>query len=251
MLNKLFLLSSISILILCSASFSQPRLILHINAGYSLPIPDLKGKLPGSETDNNYHMSGGLNIGADGMFLIDKKGFLGVVACFSYNEFSNYADGYRQSIDTGFTTTQTLKMNIISTGVGLQFNAPKFHQVRPFVSALFTWNVISGSWLLDAVDTLPSTENHQITESRFGLEFGAGAEVSLHEDFGFVAGIKYHMANLIGKDSVGVSGYEYGLWDSQYTYNGKIIPAKKIQYLQFYVGISIYLMKPKKKIWIM
>jgi hypothetical protein len=190
-------------------------------------------------------MAGGLTLGADGMYLIDKKGFLGALASFSYNEFSNSGDY------PALATTQTLKINIISTGLGVQFNAPKFHQVRPFLSAIFTWNVFGGSLLIDAVDTLPATENHMVTESRFGLEFGTGAEVSLHEDFGFVAGIKYHMANLIGKDHADVSDYEYALWDSQYTSNGKIIPAKNIQYLQFYLGISIYLMKPKKKVWIM
>jgi hypothetical protein len=239
-MKKILFFSILLILYLTITLYSQPRLILHITGGYSLPLPDLKGDLPGSANDNNYHMSGALNLGADGMFAIDKKGYAGVIA----NLFSNHGN------HPILATTQTLKINILTAGLGLQFNFPKIKQFRPFISSQFTWNLFTGSLIIDPVDTVPTTENHMVTESRFGLLFGAGAEISVHEDFGFVAGVKYSIANLIGKDSASVSDVSYALWDSQYTYNGRTITAKKIQYLQFYAGVSIYLMKPKvKKKW--
>lgn len=236
------LLASLLILFFFIGTFnSQPRLIIHITGGYSLPLPDLKGDLPGNATDNNYHMSGALNLGIDGMFNIDKKGYAGIIGSLGYNTFSNSGN---QPV---LNTTQRLKLNILTTGLGMQFNFPKIKEFRPFISSQFTWNVLSGSLIIDPVDTVPQTENHMVTESRFGLQFGAGTEIAVHEDFGFVVGIKYHMANLIGKDSIGVSDVEYALLDAPYTYNGVSYSAKKIQYLQIYAGVSIYLLKPRVK----
>ena len=115
--------------------YSQPRLILHITGGYSLPLPDLKGDLPGNANDNNYHMAGALNLGVDGMFNLDKKGYVGVLGSFGYNTFSNSGDL------PILATTQRLKLNLLTTGLGLQFSFPKIKQFRPFVSSQFTWNV--------------------------------------------------------------------------------------------------------------
>jgi opacity protein-like surface antigen len=240
-MNRILFLVLLCLFFITNQTITQPKLTLHISGGYSPPLPDLKGNLPLNTGENDYGMSSGFNLGADGVYTFDKKGYIGALGTFSYNMFSNTGDYPLLS------TTQTVKINILTLGLGMQFNLPKIKKFRPFVSGEFTTNFFSGKTLIEAVDTLPTTENPQKSETRFGLQFGAGTEIMVDPEFGFVLGIKYHLANLIGKDSASVSEIEYALDDSQHLYNGMVIPAKKIQYLQVYAGVSIYLLQPRVK----
>ena len=85
---------------------------------------------------------------------------------------------------------------------------------------------------------------------RFGVNFGGGIQWHIGHTAGLVLGVKYDLANLIGKKDAteSKSGSDYTLLDAAYTdVTGKSEPARNIQYIQLYAGVSFYLWAPKPK----
>jgi opacity protein-like surface antigen len=220
---------------------AQPKLTCHAYGGYSQPLPNLKGDIPLNEGDNNYQMSYGYNFGIDGKYAVDKSYKIKITASVNYNLFRNSGD-----IPIAENGNQTIKMNILTGGIGAEYSFLPKNQINPFIGAEFTGSLFNGINIEQIGDTT-HTESNLKSESRFGFLINAGVEVISSRNIGVVAGIRYNLANLIVKDSASVSESQYALWDSEYTYNGNTIKAKNIQFLQFYAGISFYLMHPKTK----
>ena len=229
-------------IIITNINYAQPKLTLHLTGGYSLPLPELRGDIPLKTGDNNYQMKNGFNFGADGKFALDKKCYLKITASLTYNMFNNSGD--MVIAENGI---ETRKINIFTAGAGFEYSFLPKKNINPFIGAEFTGNFFSGKIKEEIGDT-SITENSLKPESRFGIQINGGIDIASSRNIGVVIGIKYCLANLFGKDSASVSGYEYALWDKEYTYNGGTISAKNIQYLQFYAGISFYFMQPKMKL---
>ncbi len=240
-MNKI-VCSVLFLIIITNINYAQPKLTLHLTGGYSLPLPDLRGDIPPEAGDNNYQMKNGFNFGAGGKFALDKKCYLKITASLTYNMFNNSGDF--ELVENG---VESQKLNILTAGIGFEYSFLPKKNVNPFIGAEFTGNFFSGKHTLEIGDT-SITENNLKPESRFGIQINGGIDISSSRNIGVVIGIKYSIANLFGKDSASVSGYEYALWDKEYTYNGSTISAKNIQYLQFYAGISFYFMQPKMKL---
>lgn len=236
------LLFSASIIIIFGAvtTFTQSRLIVQLNAGYLLPLPDFSGDIPPSAGDNNYQMKSGIHFGAIGKYSIDKKSMFRVTASLNYNMCSNSGNvaGYTNSLETH-------KINIFTAGAGAEFAYISKWKVVPFLGAEFTYNLFSGKNEYEIGDTLYYTINLS-GESRFGMLVNGGADIRIEKDMGILIGVKYNIANLIGKKST-PSSTEYKLNDAGYSINGKSVTAKNIQYLQFYAGLSFYFMQPPKR----
>jgi opacity protein-like surface antigen len=221
--------------------FSQSKLIVQFSAGYLLPLPDFKGNIPYSPGENNYHIKSGFNFGASGKYALDKNNMFRVTASLIYNMCSNSGD-----IEGITNSYEGHKINIFTAGAGGEFAYTKFKKFVPFIGAEFTANLFSGKYEIEIGDTVYNTSNLK-SEWRFGILVNGGADIRLEKDMGIVLGIKYNMANLIGKNSSS-SSTELMLNDEEYTVNGKQITSKNIQYLQLYAGLSIYFMQPKKKL---
>jgi len=229
------------LLLIINIGFSQSKLIVQFSAGYLLPLPDFKGNIPSSPGDNNYQMKSGFNFGVDGKYAIDKNNMFRVTASLTYSMCSNSGD-----IAGETNSLETHKINIFSAGAGAEFAITKFKKFTPFLGAEFTANLFSGKYEIEIGDTVYNTSNLK-SEWRFGILVNGGADIRLEKDMGIVLGVKYNMANLIGKNSSSSSG-ELMLNDKEYTVNGTQIASKNIQYLQLYAGLSIYFMQPKKKL---
>jgi opacity protein-like surface antigen len=84
--------------------------------------------------------------------------------------------------------------------------------------------------------------------SRFGIALGGGLDFAFSKNVGAVIGVKYNIANLIGKDSAtSTTTGEYTLIDKEFTVGNITIPSKNISYIQLYAGVSFFLGQPKKK----
>jgi opacity protein-like surface antigen len=225
-----------------SFSIAQPRLTLHAYGGYSLPLPDLKGDIPANEGDNNYQMGYGYNFGIDGKYTVEKSARIKISASINYNMFRNSGD--IPLVENG---NHTIKMNILTGGIGVEYSFLPKNQINPFIGGEFTGSLFNGNNTEQVGDTTHAEYNLK-SESRFGFLLNAGIEITSSMNIGVVAGVKYNLANLIGKVNASVSEKEYALWDNEYTINGKTIKAKNIQFIQFYAGISFYLLQPKRKL---
>lgn len=236
----------LAVLFAVNSVSAQPRLVIHVTGGYSLPLPDFKGDiLDSADRVNTYGMKQGFNFGADGKYYVDKKRSIGITLSLAYSLFNNSED-----ITFGTTTyTYKPKINVFTAGLGVEyaFLPSAKYKVNPFIGVEFTGNFFSGKFEYEPADTnYPAVDLK--SEARFGLGIGAGLDIKLSKNIGVVIGGKYHLANLIGKDydSTGITTTEVPLNDKEHTIGGVTIEAKNISWVQFYAGISFYLMQPKK-----
>jgi opacity protein-like surface antigen len=229
---------------------SQPKFIIHLYGGLSVPLPQLQGDVapvPTATTfEKNYGMKLGINFGADGKYAFDKKGNIRGVVSLGYNMFIN--PGEYASLTGSYTYTPTIGIFTASLGAEYAF-LPK-EKWCPFVGVDFTANFFNGSFNYDPkFPTIPDISLK--SAARFGLQFGAGADVAISKSIGVFASVKYHLANLIGKDSDTstfslILPSERPLNDAEYTYGGKTVSAKNIQYVQISAGVVFFLGQPKK-----
>lgn len=218
---------------------------ISLTGGYSMPMPDLKGTYP-SDTNSSYLQKSGFNLGADGKWYLGKTRNFGVTFSLGYNMFSSGNINAAGSDTTRFKTKSS-KINFFKAAVGVEYAFKPKGKVNPFIGVEFTANFFSGKskstkGTVETTGTLKSA-------SRFGLSFGAGVDIMLSKQIGIVIGGKYNMANLIGKKydtTVAITG-EYRLNDGKHTAGAITYASKKLNYLQFYAGITFYLGKPFKR----
>jgi opacity protein-like surface antigen len=233
-----------------SQLYSQPKFLIHFYGGLSVPLPQLQGDvavIPIATTfEKDYGMRLGINFGTDAKYAFDKKGCIRGVLSLGYNMFMNPGE-YVSA--TGNYKYKPI-IGIFTASLGAEYAFQPKEKWSPFVGVDFTANFFSGSFNYDPkFPTIPDISLK--SETRFGLQFGAGADFSLSKSIGIIAGFKYHLANLIGKDSdtstfSQILPSERPLNDAEYTYGGKTVSAKNISYVQIYSGLTIYFGQPKK-----
>jgi hypothetical protein len=242
MKSKLFLFGIL--FILAASVYSQPNTTLHFMGGYSIPMGDMKGDFGSTQatftanTDSNtYFMHDGFNFGLGIKYSPYKNRGFKILGGISYNGFS-------QSIeytDIPDPVKASLALRIFSLSAGLEYSRiTRTSKINPFVNAEFTANFFSGNY----------NETYQIADgitytlkpsSRYGFQFGGGADFVMGQRLGFMIGAKYNLANLFGKKSTGDIAREYGLNDKEEIINGVKYYNRTINYLQIYAGITLYL----------
>jgi len=142
--------------------------------------------------------------------------------------------------------TAKLKINDFVASLGAEWAFMPKGKANPFIGVDFTGNFFSGESKFDPGDTgiyaLTSTLK---SESRFGVAIGGGVDIAFSKNIGAVIGVKYNLANLIGKkyDSLTTSSTEVPLNDKEFGTTA----AKNISFIDLYAGVSFYLGQPKKK----
>lgn len=251
-MKKILCIKVIFLVIACLIArnnFSQPRYSISVYGGYSVPLQDFKTSVTGDETDSTlfpYQVKQGYNFGVLGKLGIGKKRNVKVTLGFNFNGFTNSVD-LANKYYPGNTVTFIPHVNIITISAGGEYDFLPKGKINPFVGLDVTVNIWNGSFRFDnSGDTLPAYYPVKMkSEARLGFQFGAGAEYSIGKDIGLIAGIKYNLANLIGKsysDPSALASTEIQLGDK--SNNGN--PARKISYLQIYGGLSFYIGSPQK-----
>lgn len=228
-------------------TYSVPKGAIHFHVGYTMSLPDLKGTFPKDLQEGKnpapYFVNSGFNIGADGKYYLDKKSTFGLILSGTFTTLSSGDIGVSDST-YGVGTWRT-NMNIVTIGVGAEYDFAPKRPANPFVNVQFTTNIIGGKTSFDASGgSLPTSSSSMSTAIRFGAMFGAGVDVKLSQKVGLVLGGRYHFANLFGKDSSANTSTEYGLNDKETT----TMKSRKMPYLQFFAGISLYLGQPTRKV---
>ncbi|MBE2225816.1 MAG: hypothetical protein IAE93_00670 [Ignavibacteria bacterium] len=258
MKSRILLLSAL--FLICSASLtSQTKLNLTVFGGYTMPVADLKGSYPDTMGTNLLNFdksgtlltSGGFNIGAIGKYAVDTLGKARITAGFNYNSFSGSKDYQR----TNATLTYKNKVNIFTISAGAEYGFFPKKKFNPFIGLDLAMNFYSGK--IEASGDSTFTIQRK-SESRIGVIANGGVDIKLNSSIGAVIGVKYALTNLIGKkteirnttvntltddEETGTSSFrELGLNDEENSSN----PAKTLNYLQFYAGVSFYFGRPLK-----
>lgn len=225
-------------LLLGGIAFAQPRATVQFFGGYSLPLGDLRGNFgdttitPYNSDSLTYLMSYGINYGITykrPVFM--KSGNFNLIASLLFNAFGRSKDFNN--------VTVKLKQNIISLCVGAEWQfSPKRGVVNPFIDFEFMGNVFNGSLTQEF-----SSTTYTITMRsafRLGVITGGGIDFALHQNVGLIIGAKYSYANLVGRGYVKDTDKNYGLNDKEYTIGNALYPARNIEFIQFYGGVSFY-----------
>lgn len=246
-MKKINILIAILVLIFAVSSlraqtYPVPKFAIHLYGGYTLPLPDLKGSFPNDVTKNPtpYFMKSGYNVGADGKYFVDKKSTFGIVLSANYTSLSSGDIGVSDPV-WGSGTLRTT-MTIFTIGLGAEYDFAPKRPANPFINAAVTGNFIGGSResnLTGGSDTsgFYSGNVDMKGATRFGVRFGAGVDVKLSKNIGIIIGGRYAFLNLFGKGT-------YTANTTTNTYLNDVetdtMKAKKIDYLQFYAGMSFY-----------
>jgi hypothetical protein len=216
---------------------SQPNVTVSLTGGYTVPLGVLYSKFGDTynefapKTDETYYMTGGFNYGINIKKGFGKKKYFRLTGELNFSVMSQSKD-----YDTG---TVKLRQSFLTIGLGGEWNlAPRRGWFNPFVGAEFDVNFFSGS--LQQI-LLSSTNTYTMNSTvRFGVALGGGLDIQFHQSVGALVGIKYFMANMFGKKSEKATSTTYGLDDAQHDYQGVTYPARDINVLQFYGGLSYY-----------
>lgn len=227
-----------------SEVYSQPATVVNFVGGYLAPLADMKGSFgdtPETFTvnadSNTYFLKNGINFGLNVKHSPFKDKKLKIVGGISYNSFSRD----REYPDWENPVNIELRQRIFTVSLGAEFQYfTRTSRVNPFAGFELTANLFSGSY----------TENYYVGDpniltlkpaSRLGIQLGAGIDFALGKRLGVVTGFKYNFANLIGKNTTGDTGKEYGLNDKEAEVRGVKYLTKNIQYLQIYAGVAVFL----------
>ena len=243
----------LALLFACSNLFAQPRLVVHVTGGYSVPLTGLAGNIEDVyatpqpttvTTEPKLYMKTGFNFGADVKYGFDKKRSVRGVFGLGYNMFMNNYD----LVTTLSTTTVKTQFNYFTVSLGAEYAFLPKGKANPFIGVDFTGNFYNGKTSLDP-QPAGTSEVSLKSGSRFGLQFGAGVDIALSKNIGIIVGGKYHLVNLIGKsdDTSGTTATEKPLVDKEWTSGTTTISAIDLQALKLYVGVSFYLMQPKAR----
>ena len=229
-------------------AYSQAKATVHLIGGYNYPLGDLRGDFG----DSNVNWS----IGKDSLTYLMKSGYsFGFIIKKAYGKNGNF----RGTANVNFSlfsqsghyeypnviTDIELQINILSIAAGAEWAfAPKKSKVNPFVGVEFGLNFFSGSLtgtddFQDTTDDRSSTLNMK-PSIRFGVQIGGGVDYQIHQSVGFIAGVKYNWANVLGKKFTKDNSSEYGLNDEEHQSGTYTRPARNITFLQIYGGLSYY-----------
>jgi len=242
MKSKTFLI--VLILFLASEAFAQPNTTLHFTGGYTVAMGDMKGEFGNTKAtftanadSNTYFMHNGFNFGLGFKYSPYKNRGLKVIGSISYNGFSQSKE-YTEIADP---VKVDLALRIFTLSAGLEYSRiTRTSRINPFINAEFTANFFSGN-LSERYQVGDDIDLSLKPASRYGFQFGGGADFVLGERLGLMLGVKYNMANLIGKESTGDVAKEYGLNDKEGIVNDVKYYTRKINFLQIYAGITLYL----------
>ncbi|MBE2217486.1 MAG: outer membrane beta-barrel protein [Ignavibacteria bacterium] len=236
-----------------SQTFPVPKWNIHIHGGYTLTLPDLKGTFPADlqsgKNPTPYFVNNGFNAGADIKYYIDKKSTFGILLSLTYTALSSGNVGVNDLDSNSIlgigSGTWKSNMNIFTIGVGAEYDFAPKRPANPFVNAQFTTNIIGGNTTFEKDGGFVDSYSRDMTSAvRFGAMFAAGVDVKLSKQVGVVIGGRYAFANLFGKDSTTNTQTTYGLNDKETTTQ----KSKKMAYLQFFAGVSLYFGQPVKKV---
>jgi hypothetical protein len=251
MQKPLLLVSALFLLFFsASGSFSQTKFNLSVYGGYSLPVADLKGDFPDSlgsgisfARSSTLLVSSGFNLGATGKYSVDTTGKARVTVSLGYNTFSGSQDYSRPS----GTLTYKNKVNIFSISAGIEYYLFPKKKISPYGGLDLAANFFSGNVSSSGDSSRTLTRK---SETRFGVIATGGVVIMIGKNTGVTLGVKYALANLIGKKSEltttiinpnideeeegSASLYELPLNDEENVNNR----GKSLNYLQFFAGVS-------------
>lgn len=240
---------------------AQSKFILELAGSFDVPVGNAKGELGDFFKFQNYGLVYGIGFHFNMKYAATQKLFPYFTAGFthlqndedtiSFIDSNLIRNGYPLPGNQIYNSTPGTSMLIIRNfyaGLGLQYFFNSSQPLMPFAGIEITYNYIIGFYEQNP-KIVPGSEgvHKEIFDikpaSRIGIGINIGADYRLAENLGFVFGIKYSAANLLGKNSERtLEKNTIALLDkSAPELNSHLNKDRNIGYLQLYVGFSVFL----------
>jgi opacity protein-like surface antigen len=255
----------ISLMCFINTSTAQPKFMLQLYGGYSIPVGQLRGTLPATITtddmryrvtfpghdSNSYYTKHGYIMGAAAKLTASSRGYIRLVFNTLYKHFSSSQKSSLINNNSTFAnvTFESL-MTIFTLGIGAEYAFTPAMNMNPYVSSDIKVNFISGSTHVNFYYPVTGStydSNYTLNSTvRLGMGITAGVEVRILKNMGLVSGIRYGIENLLrtATDTTKLIGTtqdrSYDLNDKEYTYKNQRWPVKLIGDIQFLAGVSYY-----------
>ena len=242
------------------AKFKRPMFVIDVFGGYSLPMHDLSGSNIGEYYSfTNYAVSNGINTGVTGKFSVYTSTLaqLRLTALLGYNHFWS-SDATAYNIDVlpapwptyNFSPPSTLpgesyiRLNIPNAAIGLEYAFWVDPQLKNnfSVGLQATMSVITGR-IYNTKYGQPETFNTLKSNVRFGFAADFSYNTRITENFGFNAGLKYNLRNILGKTNKQSSedGYMYINDANDPSINPNINSSRLIGDFSLSAGVSFFI----------
>lgn len=253
-MRKVLILTALFFLLTTNV-YSQGKFQLQFHGGYSLPMADMEGVFPdtlGSNrkldftTARTLLTKKGYNFGSSFKFAVDTVGSAKLTGGLNYSMFTG-SKVYPIPFEPSRTYTSKVSVFTISAGVEYNFNPDK--KISPFFGFDLAANFYGGS-IESAGDTAFTLDRSQ--ETRLGVIATGGIMISLSKKISVMLGVKYALANLIGRSTESTTSTTSGSGTTDIGDEGTAVTfelplndgasgrnqAKSFSYFQFYGGIS-------------
>jgi hypothetical protein len=157
---------------------------------------------------NNYGGKTGLNFFGSAKINFDKYSITRAVGFISYNSFNTFQPKkngnttiyVNQGQEMVLPITYNYDFSNLALGFGLEVAPLSFtNVVSPFFNTNVSLNFMSAS--LERLEGAYDTNRLSMSDFRIGVNFNAGIEVKINNQWGIVGGVKYDLGNLIGKNT--------------------------------------------------
>lgn len=253
-LSALLILSNVYI-------FSQTKWQINFYGNYSMPTADLEGTFPDTlgstgkldfTTARTLLTKSGFGFGSQAKYCVDTTGNAKLTAGISYNLFSGSKE---YPIVNKPTRTYKSKVSLFTISAGAEYSLSPDKKINPYFGLDLAANFFGGS-IESKGDTAFTIDRTQ--ETRIGILANAGINIMVSKNIGLMIGVKYSMANLIGKSTEVTTRNSNSTTDVEET--GSLVffelplndaasgsnKSKSFSFFQFYAGISINFGKPLK-----
>lgn len=263
-MQKFLLLTALVFSLISAAGiYSQTKFQLQFYGSYNLPASDLEGTFPDTLSSNNrldfnsartLLTKKGFGFGTAFKFIVDTVGSARLNGGIAYSSFSGSKE---YTIPFKPTRIYTSNVSIFTITAGAEYMFNPQSKMSPLFGLDLAANFFGGS-IKSKGDTAFTLDRSQ--ETRLGVTATAGLNVAITKKINIVFGVKYSLANLIGKKTetisttttntntdIGETGevvsFELPLNDAASGRN----EAKSFNYFHFFTGVSFGFGQPLKK----
>jgi len=200
-ITVLFLVSSFIFILINQASFSQIKLQIGPQIGYTSSQVDYSGATTDFYAGTKYGFGSSINYGALARVGL---GPLGAKLSVTYSSFSNSGT----ADPTEPNSTVQIKSSVLTFGVGTEFGfGIPFSPIRPYAGIDLLFSTFTGSFQFQNTSTanLNSNSNSLQSSSRTGLGFCIGGEYKASKSMSVDLSLHYNLLNLFGKSYTGTT----------------------------------------------
>jgi outer membrane protein W len=250
-----------------SSTYKTPRAVIEFGGAFDYPVQDAFGTVGEFFKFQNYGTVYGIGPHLNVKFCADKKGkfFPYITIGFvqlqnddytnAFIDSNNISNGYPLPVSQMYNLTSAAAPSVLIlrdfyAGLGLQYVFISNRSVIPFIGFEIDYHLLWGLYTQHPGAVAGNNSTGQVTfsinpASRVGIGADAGFDLRIAQNLGFMFGIKYKFANLLGKQSERTQSSDLNtmnLLDKADTgLNTNLNKNRNIAYFQFYLGFAVFI----------